>query len=43
MNIALPFQHLLFNGNDYAFLFVLGLMGTAVGYLYSVLRKREWL
>ncbi|MEA3343288.1 MAG: magnesium/cobalt transporter CorA [archaeon] len=44
MNIeGMPFQELVYNGYDYAYLFVLGLMCIAVGYLYVVFKKREWL
>ncbi len=44
MNIeGMPFHELVYNGYDYAYLFVLGLMCIAVGYLYFVFKKREWL
>ncbi len=43
MNIKLPFQELAYNGTDYAYVFVLCIMSLAVGYLYFIFKKREWL
>ncbi|MFH1126777.1 MAG: magnesium/cobalt transporter CorA [archaeon] len=43
MNVNLPFQELRYNGVDYSYLFVIGVMALAVGYLYFMFKKREWL
>lgn len=43
MNISLPFQKLEYGGIDYAFLFIIGLMISACGYLYFTLKRRECL
>ena len=43
MNIRLPFQELTGDGTDYYYVFVLAVMFSAVGYLYLLFKKRDWL
>ncbi|MCK5023382.1 MAG: magnesium and cobalt transport protein CorA, partial [Candidatus Aenigmarchaeota archaeon] len=43
MNIRLPFQELRNDGMDYYYIFVLAIMSSAVGYLYILFKKRDWL